>query len=103
MQTEEIRNGEPIADKLSTFNFQLSTLADIIATVWIVWIGIVYYGGYWSTEIGSWTRASIAIYAAVLLIAAIAAAARYLKRPSPVAAAADRPMDSPPSTGVIGN
>jgi hypothetical protein len=66
--------------KLYTLNSTLLTLSDLFVTAWIVWVGVVYYGAYWSAQIGAWTRASVAVYATVLLVAALVAAIRYLRR-----------------------
>lgn len=56
-----------------------SILADLCALAWVVFVGVMYFGGYFSPEtVGVFTGQSCIIYGGVLLLAAASAALRYL-------------------------
>jgi hypothetical protein len=56
--------------------------ADALLTVWIVTVGVIYFGGYFLPALGSLTGAGAAFYAAMLLVSAIVVARRFLHRSS---------------------
>ena len=53
--------------------------ADWLLTVWVLVVGVFYFGGYFLPgAIGRYTAAASAFYALMLLVAAGAAAMQYL-------------------------
>jgi hypothetical protein len=52
---------------------------DLLSTAWVVFVAVIYYGGYANPQsLGVFTGPGCAVYGAVLLIAVVAAARRYL-------------------------
>jgi len=55
--------------------------ADWLLTLWVVAVGVFYFGGYFlSAALGRYTAAASAIHALMLLISAGTLAFRYLHR-----------------------
>ncbi len=53
--------------------------ADWLLVVWVAVVGVFYFGGtFFPNEIGRYTASASALYAAMLLVSAGAAAALYL-------------------------
>jgi hypothetical protein len=59
-----------------------SRIADVLLTLWIVTVGVIYFGGYFLPALGGLTGAGAAFYALMLLISAILVARRFLHRSS---------------------
>ncbi len=58
--------------------------ADWLLTVWIIAVGVFYFGGYlFPAQIGRYTSAASALYALMLLAAVAALGMRFLRRNSP--------------------
>ncbi len=55
--------------------------ADALLTVWVVLVGVLYFGGYFVPAIGAFTGDGAAFYAVLVLGAALLIARRYLRRP----------------------
>ena len=63
---------------------KLPPWADWLLTVWIVAVGVFYFGGYFfPVLIGRYTAAASALYALMLLAAVGALAVRFLRRETP--------------------
>jgi len=55
--------------------------ADWLLTLWVLSVGVFYFGGYFlPAAIGQYTAAASAIYALMLLVSAGFLALRYLRR-----------------------
>ena len=55
--------------------------ADWLLTVWVIAVGVFYFGGsFLPAQIGRYTASASAIYALMLLICAVVLAFRYLRR-----------------------
>ena len=46
-----------------------SVIVDLLVTAWIVFVAVMYYGGYVSPAIGAFTGIAGSLYAVVLLVA----------------------------------
>jgi hypothetical protein len=53
---------------------------DVLLTIWIVVVGLIYFGGYFVPAFGVLTGAGAAFYALMVLISALVIARRYLHR-----------------------
>ncbi|HEX5324104.1 MAG TPA: hypothetical protein VFW40_09980 [Capsulimonadaceae bacterium] len=58
----------------------MSRFADILLTLWILFVAVVYFGGSFSPAIGASTQQMGKVYAAMLIVAAIALCWRWLTR-----------------------
>ena len=57
------------------------TWADWLLTVWVLAVGVFYFGGYFLPDlIGRYTASASALYALMLLICAAFGAFRYLSK-----------------------
>lgn len=61
-----------------------SPWADWLLTVWIIVVGVFYFGGYFFPAlIGRYTAAASALYALMLLASVGTLAVRFLRRETP--------------------
>ena len=58
----------------------MSRIADIALSTWILFVAVVYFGGYFSPAIGSMTLAFGKVYAAMLIASVIVVSLRWLTR-----------------------
>jgi hypothetical protein len=59
-------------------------ILDVLVSLWVVFVGIVYYGGYWMPRsIGVATGRLSVAYATMILISAAILCVRFLRRESP--------------------
>ncbi len=58
----------------------MSRLADIVLALWIVFVGVVYFGGYFFPAIGLATAQLGKVYAVLLIVAVIVLSWRWLTR-----------------------
>ena len=66
--------------------------ADWLLALWVVAVGVFYFGGYFfPAQIGRYTASASALYALMLLIAAGVLALRLLRRPDEQEAAEPKP------------
>lgn len=57
--------------------------ADILLTVWVLVVGVIYFGGYFVPAIGALTPNASAFYALMVLVSVLVLALRYLRRSEP--------------------
>jgi len=55
-------------------------IVDLLVTVWIAFVAVMYYGGYVSPAIGAFTGVAGTVYALVLLVAVVVIARRYMTK-----------------------
>jgi hypothetical protein len=71
--------------------------ADLLLTIWIAVVGVIYFGAYFVPEaIGPWTGPASRFYALMLLVAAAVCALRLLARPPSSGADAARSAAADP-------
>ncbi len=56
--------------------------ADGLLTVWVIVVGVTYFGGYFLPALGALTASLAAVYGLLLLASAVALAQRFLGRDS---------------------
>jgi len=56
-----------------------SIIVDLLVAAWVVFVAVIYYGGYFSPAIGVLTGVGSSVYGVVLLLAVIAVARVYLR------------------------
>ena len=54
--------------------------ADILLAVWVIVVGVIYFGGFFVPAIGAWTGRATAVYALMLLVSVCVLAWNYLNR-----------------------
>jgi uncharacterized membrane protein YhaH (DUF805 family) len=56
--------------------------ADWLLTFWVLFVGVVYFGGYFAPEIGALTTNASAFYALMVLTSVLFLSLRRLRRPA---------------------
>jgi len=56
-----------------------SIIVDLLVAAWVVFVAVIYYGGYASPAIGVLTGVGSSVYGVVLLLAVIAAGRVFLR------------------------
>lgn len=56
--------------------------ADGLLTVWVIVVGVTYFGGYFLPALGALTASLAAVYGLLLLASAATLALRFLRRDS---------------------
>jgi len=56
-----------------------SIVVDLLVAAWIIFVAVIYYGGYFSQAIGVLTGVGSSIYGVVLLLAVVASGRVYLR------------------------
>ena len=54
--------------------------ADLLLTVWVLVVAVIFFGVYADPHIGLWTDTASAFYVLMVLVSAVALAVRYLGR-----------------------
>ncbi len=54
--------------------------SDLLLTVWVIVVGVVYFGGYFVPTIGALTPNVSVVYALMVLVSALMLTMRYLRR-----------------------
>ena len=54
--------------------------ADLLLTLWVLVVGVIYFGGYFVPAIGALTLNASAFYALMVLVSVLVLALRFLHR-----------------------
>ena len=54
--------------------------ADLLLTIWVGVVAVIFFGVFIDPRIGLWTDTASAVYVALVLVAAVVLAVKYLRR-----------------------
>lgn len=57
--------------------------ADLLLTVWVIMVGVFYFGGFFFPAIGGRTAVGAAFYAVMIFVSVLTLALRFLRAPRP--------------------
>jgi hypothetical protein len=57
--------------------------ADLLLTLWVIVVGLLYCGGYFFPAVGSWTPSGGMFFALMVVVSVLVLALRYLRTSTP--------------------